>query len=65
MSNLLRITVHITSLMFCAYVLQGVEFSKFLRKGHKEKDTLLYLIVTLALANLVAQFLLNLSTSFI
>lgn len=65
MSDLLRIGVHFGALIISAYILIGVDFSKFLRKGHQDKAQLLYFAMTLALAYLIAQFLLSLSMNFV
>ncbi len=65
MSNYVRISIHLVSLMISGYVLMGVDFSKFLRKGHKNKDRLMYILASIALAYLIAQFLLNISMSFV
>lgn len=65
MSDIVRISVHLSALIISGYVLMGVDFSKFLRKGQQDKGQLLYVLTTLAMAYLVAQFLLNLSISFV
>lgn len=62
---MLRIAVHLGALIISAYVLVGLDFSKILRKGHEDKAQLLYLMLTMALAYLLAQFLLSLSMNFV
>ncbi len=65
MGDTLRIGVHIGALIVSAYVLVGVDFTKILKAGHRDKAQLLYVVLTLALAHLVAQFLLSLSMNFV
>ncbi len=65
MSDLLRIGVHLGALVVSAYLLIGIDFAKILRPNHRDKAQLLYLVLTMALAHLIAQFLLSLSISFI
>lgn len=65
MSDLLRILVHLASLGISSYVLIGVDFNKFMRKGHSDKAQALFILSSLALAYLVAQFLLSISMNFV
>ncbi len=65
MSNFVRISVHLISLLVCGYVLLGFDFAKVLRKGHEHKGQLLYVLASIAFAYLVAQFLLSISISFV
>lgn len=60
----LRIAIILVSFGSVAYALYGVDFGKMLRKGHQGKAILLYLLLSMGLAHLVAQFLLSLSITF-
>ena len=65
MSDFIRISVHLISLVFTLYILMGVDFERVLRKGHGYKGQMLYFMCAMALAYLIAQFILNISVNFV
>lgn len=65
MNDIIRISVYLASFVLSLYTLQGVDFSKVLRKHAGARGQMLYLLVSIALAYCVAQFFLGLSLSYI
>ncbi|WP_078055167.1 DUF1146 domain-containing protein [Erysipelothrix larvae] len=63
--TIIRIVVTIISFVVCAYALSGIDFSKLIRKGHESKAMMLYILLSMGLGYLVAQFILSLSSTYI
>lgn len=55
------IVIHLGAFIVSAYALQSVDFKRLTRRGHEAKAQVLYFLSSMALAYLVAQFLLSLS----
>ncbi len=60
MENTFRVIVYIGSFVCCFTVLSWVDFGKFMRQGKTNYGQLLLFIFAMALAYLVAEFLLGL-----
>lgn len=65
MNDILRITVYLLSFIVSAYALSGVDFARIMRGQKQQEMQILYLLLSLALAYAVAQFVLGLSLNFI
>lgn len=64
MLDSLRITIYLVSFAASAYALQGLDFTKFTRRGGQQRMFLLYLLASMALGYLVAMFVLGLSLNY-
>lgn len=53
--------IYIISFVVCFYCLSGVDFAKFLRKGHSNKAQCMLFLFAVALAYLVAQYFIALA----
>lgn len=60
-----RLAVYILSFVMSLWALSNIQFEKFTHVSKPGKTQLLLLLLAMALAYLVGQFLLSLSTSFI
>ncbi|QIK56487.1 DUF1146 domain-containing protein [Erysipelothrix sp. HDW6A] len=65
MYDILRISVYLLCFLLASYALSGFDFSKVMRPQSQTKMQVLYLLLSLALAYLVAQFLLGLSVNYL
>ncbi len=61
MHDIIRILLYIVSFAASAYALSGVHFEKIARRHSETKIQLLYVLLSLALAYGVAQFLMGIS----
>lgn len=64
MSDYLRIGIYLVSFLVSAYALSGVNFEKITRIRKQQEIQVLYLLLSIALAYLVAQFMLGLSLNY-
>lgn len=58
---LIRIIVHLMAFIISLFTLSGVDFKKVARRGKEAHVFLVYILCSIALGYLVAQFLLNIS----
>ncbi len=56
-----RILLHLVCFVLAFYALEGLDFTKILRKGQSLKALILLFLLSMALGYLVAQFLLMLA----
>ena len=64
MYDILRIVLYLVSFIGCAYALGGIDFAKVMRPKSAVKMQLLYILLSMGMAYLVAQFLLGLSMNY-
>ncbi len=64
MQDGLRITIYLLSFIASAFALSGVDFARVTRRGGQQRIFLLYLLGSMALAYLVAMFILGLSLNY-
>lgn len=56
-----RIILHIACFGVSLFALEGIDFSRFIRKGRTQQATVLLFLLSMALGYLVAQFLMMLA----
>lgn len=64
MYDILRIVLYLVSFIGVAYALNGVDFSKVMRPQSALKMQILYILLSMGIAYLVAQFLMGLSMNY-
>lgn len=57
--EIIRIGIYLVSFVLCFYTLSALDLQKLLRKGKTVQAQILLLLLAMALAYLVAQFILN------
>ena len=53
---LIRAFIYIISLAVCLYAMQAWDYEKILKKGHVQQAQILYFLIIIALAYVVAEF---------
>ena len=61
MHDIVRILIYLVSFIISAYALSGVDFTKIMKPGADSKMQILYMLLAMALAFGVAQFLMGIS----
>ena len=61
--NIFKVIVYLLAFISCMYALEAINFEKFIKKNQIFKARLLYLLIAIALAYLVAEFIINLKIS--
>ena len=61
MYRIVEYAIYLISFALSFYCLMGVDFARFMRKGHSKKAEGLVFILDIALAYLVTQFFLKIS----
>ena len=61
MYNIVKIGLYLLSFVVCFYCLSGIDFGRFMRKGHSNKAQCMLILFAIALAYLVTQFFLGIS----
>lgn len=64
MYDILRIVIFLVSFLASAYALYGIDFRKFYRKGNDRQIQVLYLLLSMGLGFVVANFILGLSFAY-
>lgn len=65
MYDYVRIAIYLISFLFSAYILTCIDFLKLIRSNQQAKGQILYILLSLALGYLVAQFILGLSLTYV
>lgn len=59
--SLVRVLVYLFSFFVSAYAVYGIDFAKLTRKGQSARIQILFILLTMALAYGVAQFIIGIS----
>ncbi len=65
MIDIMRIVIYLVCFLLAGYALSGIDFEKIMKRGHTIHIQLLYLLLSMGIGYLVAQFILGLSLNYI